>query len=454
MTANASDPPSFDLTLGESLSLALMTQSEWIIRTVERVKFVDQNTVRRNVIRHFRLPKYPEARPETPMPDGLDGENPARCMLPIFALAKGSFISCDLRDGRNRKIALPPIDERWALSYQVLMSVVARAEPSAADDEELRSQIWEVVKTPFRNAEESLKALWAYRDNMAAAHPDVAAALCSSRFENLSKYLARNYLVFADVEMKPYEDHMISYMLDERFADRRFEFEEAGMQAGMPSRQRKLRTSRLLKQLGLKPHLYFHPWPISGAGSSHLEIAAPEGVDFGTREVHLPQKYPMRHRGTSSRYARFLAPRSVSQGEGFARLEVHPGSGVMRTAGPMIGGLFAFLLLVVAIGNVRPSLAATLLLIIPSLASLVAARPGEHPYVTRVVRGVRYMTLFPIMLSSLAVAVLAAGLPHWLLYVLLTASVILTGLLYVGARRLKIQTARVDLIKNDLTRVA
>lgn len=126
----------------------------------------------------------------------------------------------------------------------------------------------------------------------------------------------------------------------------------------------------------------------------------------------------------------------------------------MRTAGPLIGGLFTVLLMAVAISNMKPSLAATLLLIVPSLASLVAARPGEHPYVTRVVRGVRYLTLFPILLSALAVAVLAASMPHWFLIVLIVVSAGATGVLLIGARRLKVRSARVDLVKDDLTRIA
>jgi hypothetical protein len=446
--------PDLDQDRGDSLLLALHTQNDWIIRTVERVKFVDHNTVRRLVIRHFRLPKYEEARPLVEI-GNPSGGGTQRCMLPVFALKKGVFISCDLRDGSDRKIALRPIEERWELTYQALFSLLLRADPAAAGDERLRERVWDLIKTTWRRADDSFRALLAYGQQLESTLPAVATVIDSEDFRDLAEYLSRNYLVFADVELTPQRDHMISYMFDERFADRISEFREAGMQLGNPLVEKKEKGIRYRKQLGLRPHTYLHPWPISGAGSSHLEIQAPDGVDLGRRELKLPQRrHVLKHRGTSARYARFLAPRSASGGEGFAKLEIHPGSGVMRTAGPVIGALFAFLLFVVALAHIKPGLAATLLLILPSLSSLVAARPGEHPYVTRVVRGVRYMTLFPIVFSALAVAILAGGLPRWWLYLLVIVSISFTAILFVGSRRLKVRSARADLIKEDLTRVA
>jgi hypothetical protein len=447
-------PPKLDQQQGENLLLALYTQDDWIIRTVERVKFVDHNTVRRHVIRHFRLPRYPEARPPVAPPRGVETTE-ARCILPVFTLVKGSFITCDLRDASDRKIALRPIEERWGMTYQALFSLLLRADEKAGGDRGLKERAWDTVSSTHRRSDDALNAFLAYASTLRPKLPRVADVVESSHFKELASYLSKNYLVFVDIDLARPDDHMISYMLDERFADRLRDLREAGMKAGFEAQNRKQKALRLGKQLGLLPHTYFHPWPISGAGSTHLEIKAPEGVDFGRREIGLPKrKFPLKHPGTSSRYARFLAPRSVAEGEGFARIDVHPGTGVMRTAGPLIGGLFTVLLTAVAISNMKPSLAATLLLIVPSLASLVAARPGEHPYVTRVVRGVRYLTLFPIALSALAVAVLAAGMPHWFLIVLIVVSAAATGVLLAGARRLKVRSARVDLVEDDLTRIA
>jgi hypothetical protein len=446
--------PALNPVQGESLLLALYTQNDWIIRTVERVKFVDHNTVRRHIIRHFRLPKYPEARPKTVLPAGLEKQS-GRCILPVFTLPKGSFVNCDLRDASGRKIALRPIEERWGLTYQAMFSVLLRANSKATDDQKLRSLVWDVVSTTHSRADDALRALGAYPTALKRTLPDVSQAMEAKDFRELSAYLAWNYLVFADISLVSDQDHMISYMMDERFADRLVDFQEVGMRVASEPAQKQQKGARLRKQLGLMPHTYFHPWPISGAGSSHLEIKAPEGVAFGARELKLPNRaFPLRHPGTSARYARFLAPRSVGKGEGFARIDVHPGSGVMRTAGPMIGALFTFLLVIVAACGVKASLAATLLLILPSFASVVAARPGEHPYVSRVVRGVRYLTLFPILLSALAVTVLAAEMPRWFLVVLIAMSILFTGVLWIGARRLKVNSARVDLVKKDLTRVA
>jgi hypothetical protein len=430
---------------GKKLLLALYTQNQWIIRTVERVTFVDQNTVRRRVIRHFSLPSDGTARAVV---------SGTRCLLPVFALPKGSFISCDLRNADDHRIALRPIEERWDLTFHALFSLLREAEPKASQDAELAQLAKSMIRATHTNAEAALGRFRAHHTALQTTAPKIATVLAEDAFWQLAEYLAWHYLVFADVELNEAEDHMISYVVDQRFADRPIDLKEARMQEGTSKSRRKSRRLRLRKQLGLAPHSYYHPWTMTGAGSSHLEIRAPDGVYFGSREVKLPNRKLLRHNGTSNRYARFLAPRTVSQGEGYAKLRIHPGSGVMRTAGPIVGALFTLVLIIVAIWGVAPTSAATLLLILPGFTSFVAARANEHPYVSRVVRGVRYLTLFPIPVATLAVAVLVAGWPRWLLAFLVLLSLLCTAILFIGARRLKVRAELTDLVLDDLTRIA
>src|ERR1700683_1660881 len=115
----------------------------------------------------------------------------------------------------------------------------------------------------------------------------------------------------------------------------------------------------------------------------------------------------------------------------------------MRVGGPAVGLLSTALLAVLAVNYRRTSsgdaaTAAALVLFVPSLASIVAARPNEHPYVTRVVLGVRYLTLAPIPLSALSVAAIAAGWPSTVLWVaasvsLVTSIVLGTGMFFTRA---------------------
>jgi hypothetical protein len=422
---------------GKALLLALYTQDQWVIRTVDRVNFIDRNTARRRIVRHFSLPRHTEARAE------IDG----RCLLPVFTLRKGTFISCDLRDAGDRRVALRPIEERWDLTASALEALVEEAQPGATNDEDLVKRIRRLVRCTFAESDDALESLLEYREDIEASSPQVAGLLATKAFRKLATHLSKNYLVFADIPMEDGEAHMISYLIDQRFLDRVQDFREAGMPVPR-------RAGRLKRLLGLAPHVYLHLWPITGAGSSHLEIEAPEGVDFGYRDLRLPRRRTIRHPGTSARHARFLAPRTAAAGEGYVRLNVHPGSGVMRTAGPAVGLFFAALVAVVAISDATPSGAATLLLILPGLTSYVAARPGEHPYVTRVVRGVRYLTLSPVPLSALAAAILVAGWPSAYLWLVAGLPAAAASVLAFGARRLKVRPAYIELGMSDLTRIA
>jgi hypothetical protein len=427
---------------GQKLLLALYTQNDWMIRTVDRVRFIDRNTVRRRIVRHFTLPHHSAAQPIVEVGGNL------RCLLPVFTLEKGKFISCDLRDAGNRRVALRPLADRWDLTVAALLALLSEADHDVESDRELKRRVEILVRSTYHDSPKALGDLLEYRGQIESDAPELAKLLATSEFEKLAGYLAKNYLVFADVALDgPEATHMISYVVDQRFVDRATDFKEADMEVPR-------RSARLQRLLGLVPHVYLHPWSISGAGSSHLEIEAPEGVDFGERDLRLPRLKTLRHPGTSSRYARFLAPRTAASGEGFVKLNVHPGSGVMRTAGPAVGMLFTALVVIVAASSVRASAAATLLLILPGMTSFIAARPGEHPYVSRVVRGVRYTTLMPIPLSALAAAALIAGWPVCWLWLIAAISTIPVLILAIGARRLRVRPAYNEFVMSDLTRIA
>jgi len=418
---------------GEKLLLALYTQNRWITRTVDRVAFVDRNTVRRRIVRHFTKPPDRSAQPR------IDG----KLILPVFALRKKSFISCDLRDAGDRRLALRPIEERWELTFQALMSVIRTADPVSAKDPHLQQLARELVTR--QHAIEERKQLLEYGKALKDRAPAVAALVQTQAFRDLTGYLSRNYLVFVDVEVGT-SSHIISYVVDQRIPDRTEDFE--GAQMAHPPR------GRIRKKLGLVPHQYFHPWTISGAGSNHLEIKAPDGVEIGQRKLQLPNRHAIRTMGTSTRHARFLAPRTVTPGEGYARIDIMPGAGVMRRAGPAVLFFLALLLGFVALTNVKAGPGAALLLALPSLTAFIAARPSEHPYVTSVVLWVRIMTLSPIPLAALGTAVLLAGWPRWALTPFIASALIIGVILAVGERRLRERTNYFEVVLDDLTRVA
>jgi hypothetical protein len=418
---------------GEKLLLALYTQNRWIIRTVDRVSFVDRNTVRRRIVRHFTKPPDREAQPR------ID----SKIILPVFTLRKKSFISCDLRDAGDRRLALRPIEERWELTFQALMSLVRAADPIAAKDPRLQQLARELVTR--QHASQERKQLLEYGKALKNQAPRIAALVQTQSFLELTNYLSRNYLVFVDIE-PGVSSHIISYVVDQRIPNRTEDFEGARM--SHPPRR------RFRKKLGLVPHQYFHPWTISGAGSNHLEIKAPDGVEIGRRKLQLPNRQAIRTMGTSTRHARFLAPRTVPSGEAYARIDIMPGAGVMRKAGPAVLFFLAFLLSFVALTDVKAGPGAALLLALPSLTAYIAARPSEHPYVTDVVLWVRIMTLSPIPLAALGTAVLLAGWSRWALVPFIMSALTFGLILAIGERRLRERTNYFEVVADDLTRVA
>jgi hypothetical protein len=418
---------------GRALLLALYTQNRWLIRTVDKVSFIDRNTVRRRIVRHFTAPTDDGARPV------LGG----RLILPVFSLRKKSFISCDLRDGGDRRIALRPIEERWNLTFQMVMSLLCLADPTAAKDPSLYTLTEALVR--LQNADEACNQLLIYARSLHHRNPRIASLAKTKAFEELVTYVARNYLVFVEVDEEVRGPHIISYVIDQRFPDRRRDFELAGM-SHLPRR-------RFRKMLGLIPHQYYHPLTISGAGSNHLEIRAPDGVEIGRRKLKLPDRVIQSH-GTSTRHARFLIPRSVKPGEAYARLDIVPGAGVMRRAGPVVLIFLAILVGFVAAADVKPGPGAALLLILPGLTSLITARPNENPYVSRVVLGVRVMTLAPIPLAAAATGALIAGWCNGWLWLVAGAALFFAAILGIGQHLLRERTNYRELVHNDLTRVA
>ena len=134
--------------MGKAITLALLSQPRWITRTVESIRFVDRNVVRRRISRHFVVPKSGQCRPTLRFQGDdrpLDGEREL-CILPIYAVKKGHFITCDLTDGSGTSVSLDPLLDRWKLCYLSLLSVVRAA--GIEPDEILQDRLWQIVSHP------------------------------------------------------------------------------------------------------------------------------------------------------------------------------------------------------------------------------------------------------------------------------------------------------------------
>lgn len=407
--------------LGRKIVLALLSQPRWITRTVESVRFVDRNVVSRRVVRHFVIPKDEAARPE------VNG----RYTMPIYAVRKGQFISCDLLDGSGRSVSLAPLQDRCKLSYLALLDLIRKA--GIKEEAFLYAQLWRIVESPRDAPIDEFR-------RFLEQTPEGRTLLDSEMFE-LVKFIARNYLIYRVIpERNISQEQVLTMRLERRVPDSRADFRRAGELP--PSMWLQFR-----RWLALAGHEFRHEF-IQSAGSTHIEVEAPEGIAIGHRVLDYlgetkpgfvqPVRAHLPGRGTSKRRARVLVPRSARPGAYALTMNLRPGAGVMRDAGQAIAALFALLTFIIAARRSHiedPALieaAATLLLILPGLAGLIAARPAEHPRVTRVMVGPRALTIGIIPLSALAATTLITRWPTWILWTIGGLSTLLAGILFLG----------------------
>jgi hypothetical protein len=415
--------------MGKAITFALLSQPRWITRTVENIRFVDRNVVRRRVSRHFVVPKSKQCRPTLKFQGDdrpLEGEREL-CILPIYAVKKGHFITCDLTDGSGTTVSLDPLLDRWKLCYLSLLSVVRAA--GLEVDLILQKRLWDIVSHP-KPAE-----LGDLEDHLVGLGSKGQDFRASAMF-GLAKFYARNYVIFRTVPEASFE-HVLTMRLDRRVPDRRPDFTDSAQET--PS----LWLSGK-RWLGVAPHEFRHEF-VHSAGSTHLEVEAPDGIAIGPRTLELPASEggqdgdPMRARlwgrGTSKRRARFLVPRSSPAGDCVGTMDLRPSSGVMRAGGPPVAALFTVIAGIIAwkrpeIHNGSQIDAATaILLLAPGFVSLLVARPTEHPGVSRVVAGMRTMTVSIVLLASLTALALIVDAPTAYITVAAVIGLILTVLL-------------------------
>ncbi|MDX6635039.1 MAG: hypothetical protein QOF06_1242 [Solirubrobacterales bacterium] len=419
--------------MGKAITLALLSQPRWVTRTVESIRFVDRNVVRRRISRHFVVPKSGQCRPVLKFQGDdrpLDGEREL-CILPIYAVKKGHFITCDLTDGSGTSVSLDPLLDRWKLCYLSLLSVVRAAELDV--DEILQKKLWDIVAHP-KPAE--LGDLEAHLNGLGAP----GRRFLDSSLFGLAQFYARNYVIFRTVPEASFE-HVLTMRLDRRVPDRRQDFTESDQPE--PSR-----ALSVLRWLGVAPHEYRHEF-VHSAGSTHLEVEAPDGIAIGERTLELPaapaessndgMRARLSGRGTSKRRARFLVPRSSPAGACVGTMDLRAGSGVMRAGGPPVAALFTILAGIIAwrrpeISNGNQTDAATaILLLAPGFVSLIAARPAEHPGVSRVVVGMRMLTVSVVLLASLTGLALVVDAPTSYIVAAACCGFVLTAILTVAA---------------------
>lgn len=456
-------PPNYDHdpVLGKRVFFSLLSQPLWITRTVESVSLVDRHTARRKISRHYEIPEE-HLRPK------LKGTKLMR--LPVFAIPKGQFLSCDLIDESKRYVSLPPLPERAQLSAVALEQLAIAL--TGGIDESVSNAIHDFVTAGPGTCREELEQ--ARRD------PAMDLLFQDAHFNYLATYMANNYIVYIDVpdgEESGPNRRVIRFELDVRFPHTHRELEElrvlakerpgyssiswtpnpTGVNKWVP---RRLRV--LLRRLGLMSHPYHHLLPVDGAGSLHLDVEAAEGIAFAKRKLRFKAANGVirskEAKGASSRRARFLIPRVSGRGSAAMTIYIRPAPGLLRNGAPLLLISLAVLLYMSACEYsklVGESAAVSMIFLIPGLVSVVTARPNEHPFVTAVLGIPRILAIVPIPLGIIAAFVLVTEGPRDILEAEALIAAVCGAILLLGRviDEIKIKPALTEYVEDDLTRI-
>lgn len=450
-----------DPELAEKVLRALLSQPLWVTRTVESVVLVERHTARRRISRHYEIPDE-QLRPK------LKGKELIR--LPVFAIFKGQFLSCDLIDEAKHYVSLPPLPERAELSANALVHF---AELLGAKRDAVAAKIHRFVTAG--------PDTWPKRLAEAEKDAGLKAFFLHKHFAYLARYLASNYVVYIDVEDSKSTGpvrRIIRFELDVRFPHTFRELDEfrdeakkrPGYSAAVawprnPSfvdRWLPRRGRSLLRRFGLMSHRYRHYVPVDGAGSLHLDVEAAEGIAFARRKLRFRDANRTIHtreaQGASSRRARFLIPRGSGRGSAVMTIYLRPSPGLLRNGAPLLLLGFAALLY----GSARnysdfagDSISVPLLFLIPGLVSVVTVRPNEHPFVTSVLGALRILAISPIPLGILAAYVLMVEGPQWILEGEACVTAAFAAVLLLGriVDEFKIKPDLFEYLEDDLTRI-
>ena len=440
---------------------ALLFRPLWVTRTVESISFVDRNTVRRRLSRHYEIPRTGH-RPTLPGTDLV--------RLPVFDVPKTQFLSCDLIDENKHAVSLPSLPERAHLSAMALCKLAT--EIIGQQDERVDRLITEFVTAgPKSSGQKFEQALDDKGMEMLFENPF---------FDSLASRLAFNYVVFIDVpamlKSAPAR-RVIRFELDARFPHKNRELREwrraAKEQPGFrppiwsarptgPWKRLPRFIRRGLRRAGLMGNPYLHQIQMDGAGSFHLDVEGTEGLAFGDRGLLLhPKRQPVFHkkeRGVSPRRARFLIPRTKVSGEALVSLNLRPAPGLLRTGAPFLLLAFAALLWGTAENYEElagKSAALSLLLLLPGLVSIVTVRPNEHPYVTSALLGVRVLAILPIPLGVLGAYALLTKNHSSILVAEAVAAAVVGVILLLGRiiDEFKLRPKCVEFVDDDQTRI-
>ncbi|HMG40769.1 MAG TPA: hypothetical protein VK611_05540 [Acidimicrobiales bacterium] len=405
--------------LGRLLWTLVATQWSWVDRRVDNVELSGERSIRRHMSIDCRVPP--------PVTDLADEVGFGRFFVPLRFVTTKQLLAFDLRLG-DRSVPLLTRHQSAMAANAVLRAAIEQAELEITPD--VVAAIERVAADDDPGAEAALQLLELTEPGRVGvdATPAELAHWAVTTFD-------ANYLLLADVGLGELRRRTIFKITQEVGPALR----EAH---GLPLRS----------GIALQPTSFVFDAPsVTSTSSYHFQFDAPDGLVIAGGELFgaVADDPQRRSFGTSGTQGSVLGLHAnnddVPVADAYsAEVLVRPSpDGLLRSSA--VSSTFSTVLLFLAaslahrisLSNLDDSTA--LLLVLPGVVSTFLARPGEHYWVSRILRGVRALTLTNAIAVYIAAAAPVTGVADdsvqavWLACALV--SLVPTTLLLTATRR-------------------
>ena len=424
--------------LGLMFYMLLLAQKSWTYRRVETFAVGEERRFRRQMSIDFEIPPW-----AITVAKNLGLSN---LPVPIMLLKKEPLVAFDLRDASDRSIPTLTREQNGALSMAALEAALAEVKDLAVS--ELKAKVKSVVMDSESSAQDLVNCL-------PPRKPSEHEGDGLEKLRWAISTLDTRFVLVADMPLDALRGRTILKAA--------FEEETVGSQYAVSGGEDKQFWKRLRARMGLMDYkISFMTPEISSCQSYHFEIRPPAGIDCSKVQLLLNKKIPSQKEVRTVQGARGGSIRHLTASR---ELEDHQTSQSLReyevecAFRPSLDG---FLLATYWIGlaataclgfgihfaaqlDSRPTdPAVTLMLVLPGLIATYLVRPGEHVLASRLLRGVRVLTLVPGASLILAAAALAvhpsSGALSWEWFVLFLLSalfLVIQGVICDRARVLR-----------------
>lgn len=422
MPTPAPSPALTHQELGVLSTHLALTFPLWIRRRKTCFTYVDDTTIVRRQSVDFRLPSLDSLPPQV-RPGARE-----RIYVPLDITDKEPLVKFSVFDEEGARLTLLNTGESSGLAVAGLNAIVNGLSNQPGRAFVLRNSVRPIIRRIVTSPRERGPAV--ARGALLPTRPLGSVLVKPDVYRALVRDLAAGFLMLVPVEYEPERDRCL-----------KIEYETKHTWHADYDHRIPRFLARLLPSLAVADKVQrFGHLPIGWAQGTHFEFEAPPDVTLGKATLHCVQWDPHHRRRVRIRDRREVFDRPSINLNVSPRVQFDPARGgdarrrallqcrqdvadVELRLRPVITSVLlpvtvasiatTIVLLVLAvphIGELDGQTSAALLLLFSALLAAFLARPGEHAFATRLLRGVRCVTGVIVVCALVAVGVIGSGL--------------------------------------------